>query len=350
VIYWGGGHCGYGGNDYDFYSVAEHTWVSSPSDPDYPSRAWHHGVNLAGVTFSGAPWMRHGRKVYAYDPVSRKVINTKGITLTAGYEPDLLRNCEPRDLDFGTGEDFRMSGYTKWVTWSYHRETEAWDLVCSGHPGLDLTVTTPHGVMAVDYDWGAVDTAARADRAERQGQTLVENAVYLLDVAGRRWRKLSGSGPWPQNLYEMTSLVYDSRRDRLILHGGGPDRDELWTFDLAAGTWSHLEPDVQTPDGRPPVCRREAVYLSEQDVLLTGSYPAGDEDAAGIYVYRVGENAWHRAPVPAPPGRGMKEVAGQNRAMTCDPERDLVLMLLGEGRGNMGPVMVYALKYRSDAR
>ena len=33
-----------------------------------------------------------------------------------------------------------------------------------------------------------------------------------------------------------------------------------------------------------------------------------------------------------------------------DPERDLVLMLLGEGRGNMGPVMVYALKYRSDAR
>ena len=44
----------------------------------------------------------------------------------------------------------------------------------------------------------------------------------------------------------------------------------------------------------------------------------------------------------------MREVVGQNRSMTYDPKRNLVLMLLGEGSGNQGPAMVYALKYRSD--
>ena len=96
------------------------------------------------------------------------------------------------------------------------------------------------------------------------------------------------------------------------------------------------------------MCRREAVYIPEEDVLLTASYPAGDEDAAGVYVYRVEENVWCQAPVPALPGREMREVVGQNRSMTYDPKRNLVLMLLGEGPGNMGPAMVYALKYRSD--
>ena len=43
------GHCGYGGNDYDFYDVAENTWISSPIVPDYPPRAWNHGINVAGV-------------------------------------------------------------------------------------------------------------------------------------------------------------------------------------------------------------------------------------------------------------------------------------------------------------
>jgi hypothetical protein len=347
IVYWGGGHCGYGGNDYDFYDVAEHTWISSSVQPDYPARAWNRGINLAGVTFAGAPWVRHGRKVYAYDAVSGKIVNTKLVYLTAGYDPDALRAGAPIAPDFGTGEDFHMSGYTKWVTWTYDPETEEWDLLCGGLPGLDLTVSTPHGVMAIDHNWGAVNSTERPDRVEYAGQQVVENAVYLLDVAQRRWRKLSGVGPWPQNLYEMTALVYDERRNSLILHGGGAARDELWTFDLDAGRWTQIEPELRTPDGRPPACRREAIYLADEDVLLTCSCPAGDEDDVGVYLYDVGENVWSRLSVAAPPEREMWEIAGQNRAMTYDPERGLILMVLGEeSRSDRGRVMVYALRYR----
>ena len=63
-----------------------------------------------------------------------------------------------------------------------------------------------------------------------RGERVVENSLYLLEVARKRWVKLTKDGPWPQNLYEMTALVYDSKRDQIILHGGGPDRDEHHFF------------------------------------------------------------------------------------------------------------------------
>lgn len=140
--------------------------------------------------------------------------------------------------------------------------------------------------------------------------------------------------------------MHDARRDRLILHGGDPQRDELWTFDLDAARWMRLEPELETPDNRPPVCRREAVYIPGEDVLLTCGSPAGDEDDVGVYTYRIEENTWRRVEIPAPPGREMWEVAGQNRAMAYDPERDLVLMVLGEDLGDRGAAVVYALRYR----
>ena len=320
IIYWGGGHCGYGGNDYDFYDVREHAWISSPENPDYPSRAWNRGINLAGVTFNGAPWIRHGRKVYAYDPVSKKVINTKLVYLTAGYDPEFFHACAPETPEFGEGEDFTMSGYTKWPTWSYDRET----------------VSTPHG---------AHGSSDRADMVTFGGERVVENAVFLLDVAERRWKKLSKSGPWPQNLYEMTALVYDSKRDRLILHGAGTEQDELWTFDLDLGVWTQVQPVLKTGENKPPVCRREAVYLPDEDVFFTCSYPFKQEDQAGVYVYHIAENIWYKADIAAPVGREMKDVVGQNRAMTYDPVQNRVLMVLAEGSGNMGNAVVYALKY-----
>ena len=59
----------------------------------------------------------------------------------------------------------------------------------------------------------------------------------------REWERLDrSSSDAPQNLYELTSLAYDSRRDQLILHGGGPRRDELWTFDMRSHAWRNMQP------------------------------------------------------------------------------------------------------------
>jgi hypothetical protein len=336
IIYWGGGHCGYGGSDYDLYDVEQNTWIASPKVAEYPERAWDRGVNAAGVTFRGVPFVRHGRKVYAYDPVSKFIINTKTILLTAGYEPELLREVEPRNPDLGAGEAFTRSSYRKWVTTTHDPSTERTELLCSGVPGLDLTVTTPHGVMGVDHYWDIVEEKVR---------TNAPNSVYLLDVARREWRKLPNPGPWPQNLYEMTSLVYDSKRDQLILHGGGPQRDELWIYRLPGTKWEKVLPRFdKSADGKPPVCRREAVYIPEGDVMLTAGARDGDR-GSWLYAYHVGENRWYRLKTAPPPGRRPSDVTGQNRAWAYDPRHGLVFMVLGVSDSDVGRAEVFALRY-----
>ena len=337
IIYWGGGHCGYGGSDYDLYDVEQNTWISSPVIAEYPERAWDRGINAAGVTFGGAPFIRHGRKVYAYDPVSRLIINTKTILLTAGYEPELLRQVEPITPDFGKGEEFKQSYWRKWVTTTYDPSNERWEVLCSGVPGLDLTVTTPHGVMGIDHYWDNVGAKAK---------TNAPNSVYLLDVARREWKKRPNPGPWPQNLYEMTALVYDSRRDQLILHGGGAQRDELWAYRLPGGKWERLEPQFAPgTGGRPPVCGREAVYLPADDTMLTAGYPAGAEETPSLYAYRVGENRWYQLGIPVLAGRRTADLVGQNRAWTYDPRHNLVFMVLGASAGDRGATEVFGLRY-----
>jgi hypothetical protein len=271
----------------------------------------------------------------------------KTIPLTAGYEPEPLRDCPPVAPDFGSGEEFTRSGYSKWVTWLFDPELSEWQLLCCGEPGLDLTVTTPRGVMAVNYSWGTLDPGNRMKDIPFDELPQKENAVYLLDVAGSAWQKLGKSGPWPQNLYEMTALVYDSRRRQLILHGGGPERTELWAFSLRRGLWRKLNADAsRLPEGGAPVCRREASYIPSQDVFFTCAYPPGKYEDAGVYVFRVGQNRWYRPDIPLPEGVSQRTIAGQNRAFTYDPKHNLILMVLGERVGSdVGSVRVYALRY-----
>jgi len=189
--------------------------------------------------------------------------------------------------------------------------------------------------MGVTVDWPARLNDAGYLLPWSPAQPPVDNAIYLF--RGPAWERLDKGQPSPQNLYEMTSLAFDSRRQQAILHGGGKKRDELWTFDLKTGGWKNMKPGVASPDGAaPPECAREAVYLPQEDAVLSL--------AGALWVYRVSENRWEKADVKAPPG-----ASGQNRAMVYDPQRDLVLLVLGSN-GDEGTASVYGLRFRSHAR
>ena len=133
ILYWGGEHCGYEGNDVDAYDVVAHTWRSGDAAPDYPERLWNHGVRLAGVTFQGKPWTVHGRKMYGYDPVSRQLIMVRPIRLTTGYDPKPLQ-LFPVVLtsEYQSYKDALVnppSSYVKHVTWTYNPDTAGWELL-----------------------------------------------------------------------------------------------------------------------------------------------------------------------------------------------------------------------------
>jgi hypothetical protein len=334
ILYWGGGHCGYEGNDVDAFNVALDSWHDG-TNPEYPERLWNHGVRLAGVTFQGGPWTDHGRRIYAYDPVQRKMIMARPIRLTTGYEPEWLKSYPGRPRAASDALVFPPSSYVKYATWAYDPDTGSWGLLGPAPAGLDTLVSTPLGVMGVTVDWPARLNDAGYLLPWNPSLKPIDNGIYLL--RGSAWERLDKGRPSPQNLYEMTSLAFDSTRRQVILHGAGTRRDELWTFDLKTARWKNMQPGISVPRGAPPPqCMREAVYIPGEDVFLT----FGD----ALWAYKVGDNLWEKTDIPAPAG-----ASGQNRAMVYDPQRDLVLLVLGTG-GDTGTASVYALRFRSRSR
>src|SRR5262249_17196339 len=300
---------------------------------------WDHGVRLAGVTFQGAPWTDHGRKIYAFDPVSRKMIVTRPIRLTTGYDPEPLQFFPAKRTALADALVNPPSSYVKYATWSYDPGTGRWEMLGGAPAGLDTLVTTRHGVMGVNVDWPYRLNDAGYLLPWDPAKPPDDTAIYLLDAGRKTWGRLGEPQPSPQHLYEMTSLAYDSTRDQVFLHGAGPHHDELWTFDLAAKRWRNMRPQGIAP------AARESVYIAREDVLLTYGPAPEDRNAPAMWAYKLGENAWRRVEIPPMTDIEPARRASQNRAMVYDAARDLVFLILGTG-GDAGKAHVYALRYR----
>ena len=342
ILNWGGGHCAYGGGDVDSYDLANHTWIGSEEHPEYPHRLWSLGVRLAGVTFNGNPWTDHGRRIFAYDPTSRHMIAVRSITLTAGYVPEALRDFPGAPRAQEEAKVDPPTNYNKAVTWSFDPDRGQWSIVGPGMVGLDTLATSKHGVIGVATDWRSRLKDSGHLRTWSPDGKPVDHAVALFDAKAQRWKRLGEPQECPQNLYEMTSLAYDSKRDQLLLHGGGQNRDELWAFDLKTQRWRHLRPTVAATDKAPPLCHREMIYLPKHDVFLTYGPAPGDEPGSALWAYRPQQNLWQRLMVAAPPGVAPATVRSQNRALVYDPVRDLVLLVTGVN--DRSPALVYAFR------
>jgi Galactose oxidase, central domain len=344
ILYWGGGHCGYEGNDVDAYSVRDHTWRRLSQVAEYPERLSNHGVRLAGVTFAGGPWTEHGRSIYAYDPVSRKLIMVRTIRLTTGYDPEALRRF-PMALtsDYQSRVDALVnppSSYVKYATWIFDVDAGTFGLVGVAPEGLDTLLSTPHGVIGLNVNW-----PRRLNDAGYQlppaAQPPEDTALSLFDAKEGRWRRLGEKQPSPQNLYERTSLAYDSNRDRVLLHGGGANRDELWTFELKEKRWKNLTPTVVTPQGgKLPASGREAVFLAKQDLLLIYAASSKEPQVWTLWAYRPSQNVWEELEIP---GKDIPRRMGWNDALVYDASRELILLVAGPTEGKAS---VYALRFK----
>ena len=344
VLYWGGGHCGYGGNDTDLYDVARGVWFNPDPAPEFPERLWNMGnaSRLGGLTFQGRPWVIHGRRIFAYDPVSRQMILTRPIRLTTGYDPEPLLDFPARIVAFEDALVKPPSSYVRYATWTFDPDSGEWKLLCKAPVGLDILTSTNLGVLAIDTNWRTRLNDAGYNRPWHDRMKHTMKHVYQLDVEAQAWKRLSESQPSPQNLYEMTTLVYDSKRNQLILHGGGKRRDELWTFGLEERKWSHMRPQVVNPQGElPPVCTREAVYLPKEDIVLIYGRTPSRGGAAPAWAYSVADNTWSQ--ISLPPIQGMRPY-GHNRGLLYDAANDLVWLVVGTG-GAKGKAYVYVMRY-----
>jgi Galactose oxidase, central domain len=91
IVYWGGGHCGYGGSDYDFYDVEQNTWVSSPLEAVYPERAWDLGINPGGGDIQRQPLDPSREESVCIRPCERKKYQHKGGEPDGGLQARVAR-------------------------------------------------------------------------------------------------------------------------------------------------------------------------------------------------------------------------------------------------------------------
>ena len=278
IIYWGGGHSGNVNCNVDHFSMLTGRWSRNRDSSLKPEPFGSKTIIPNGRTYNNEPWLMHARKTYAYDSISGKVIMTQ-----VGY---------------------RTSVYVHY-TWVYDPRTGEWDSfiskeqVSAGYYGQ--VVGTPHGLML-----------------------LVAGQLWKLDVNNKKWSKLGEKQNKKQMIdYEQDSIVYDSKRDRLIFMG-----KVMQYFDFKTNIW--------TKAGDLSQMSREAVYVPSQDAVF-----ALDKIVKGVAHFKIllcAENKIIDGPIS--PFKGSSTTSEQ--AMTIDPETETILWI--DAHGFCGSFTIKALK------
>ncbi|NLG42541.1 MAG: hypothetical protein GX547_04795 [Phycisphaerae bacterium] len=153
------------------------------------------------------------------------------------------------------------------------------------------------------------------------------------------WRLVSESGPPARNGCVM---VLDSKRDRLLVHGGdgGPHPemgftplDDLWSYDLAAERWTQLTPTGDVPSPRwnhsgaiDDACNKLYIFGGAG---YTSSAMVVEND---VYELDLAATAWrklpHTSPAPTPV---------QGATLTHDPVHKVLVLVGGVSLAEKGP-------------
>jgi hypothetical protein len=302
VIYMGGGHSGYSGNDVAVYSIADNRWTLD-APPRFPP--FLEGTNGAvyGWSYDARPWSQHTYLWYTYDPVSKKVIYCARPGIRDGETVQLGARADSSFV-------YSKKRHGNW-TWLYDTSTRRLSLPRFGRPfdnPWELCLTpTPKGVYA--------STLRSLYRA-----TIKEDGV--------EWQDLGGPIPPAKGTkynYEWMPIVYDSKRDRLVHVMGTDSSVEVHARGLTETTWSEVRTTGSSAVGR------ELMYLPKSDALLLLARQR-------LFTLELDSNVWRELDVPMPKG-----VYGTEAAMVYDAAHDVCVLLLP--RNFNGPLQTFLFRF-----
>ncbi|MHC4405984.1 MAG: Kelch repeat-containing protein [Planctomycetota bacterium] len=291
VIYTGGGHSGYSGNDVARYSIAENRW-SLNFPPRFPPFLEGTNAGIFGWSYGMMPFSQHTYLWYGYDPTSKTVVYLARPSLFDGL--DVRLGNGPHDAFVYHAKEH---GYASWV---YDSAGKKMHKPSFGRPFANpwhlSVIGTPHGVYAA-----------------------CSNRLYHGKVEGKtgrvRWKLIDPDYPEPRDEiryhYEFQPLVYDARRDRLIQLKGDASRVDVYSRPLApGGEWKQLTIEGTAAIGR------EAVYVPRHDAVLW----LGNEQ---LFSLDCAAGRMAELEVDLPDGR-----YGHECAMVYDPEHDVCVALV----------------------
>lgn len=305
VLYTGGGHSGYSGNDIARYSIAANRW-SQDMPPRFPPFLEGTNAGIFGWSYGMVPFSQHTYLWYCYDPASKTMLYLARPSIPDGQEVQLTD--DPKDVFI---YDHKQHGYESWVydpaKKRMHRPSFGRTFVNPWHLSL---IGTPKGVYAM------AENALYHGRIDRESGAVA-------------WRTVDGRFPKPSDSikyhYEFQPLVHDTKRDRLIQLKGDGSRVDVFTRSLADdGEWKQL------PTTGNAFIGREVVYIAKHDTVLW----LGEK----LFALDCGTNEMRQIDVSLPKGS-----YGHECAMVYDAKHDVCIALIP--RSFSGPMGTYLFRY-----
>lgn len=291
VIYTGGGHSGYSGNDIARYRIAENRWrLDFP--PRFPPFLESTNAGIFGWSYGMIPFSQHTYLWYCYDPRSKTVVYLA--------RPSLFDGVQVR-LGSDPGDTFVYDRNTHGcATWCYDSAAKKMHPPCFGRPFANTwhlaLAGTPAGVYALS-------------------KNTLYHATVNRDDGTVTWRTVDTAFPKPERKityhYEFQPLLHDTKRGRLVLLKGDENRVDVYARPLdPGGSWHQVETSGAAAIGR------EAVYIPRHDTILW----LADRQ---LFSFDCARNRLAELDVDLPAGRYTHECA-----MVYDPHRDLCVALV----------------------
>jgi len=306
VIYHGGGHSGYSGNDFARYSIAENRW-SLDAPPRFPPFLEGTNAGIFAWSYGLVPFSQHTYLWYCYDPASKTVVYLARPSLSDGIDVQLTDDPQDRFI-----YSAKKHGYMSWV---YDSAAKTMHRPSLGRPfknpwHLSL-VGTPRGVFAL--------------RRNETFHGTVDRKTGSVD-----WRRVNTEFPKPPSKikyhYEFQPVVLDTKRNRLMQLKGDGSRVDVFARPLQkGGKWRLLKTTGTAAIGR------EAVYIPKHDTILW----LGKK----LYAFDCAANRMRQVDVQLPKGR-----YGHECALVYDPKHDVCVALIPSRFS--GPMQTFLFRYR----
>ncbi len=291
LVFWGGGHSAYMGNEISQYDMKSNLWLES-WPPDMPP--WPFGSPDGdgwNPPFRHRLGSSHGYHVYAYSAELDKILFSG-----QAYDSDRMRWSDPSVRKDGTG-------------------TLGNAVDMSGAQGA-FRVSAKHW-------WGA------------------PFGVWKLEPDERVFTRIPRSDtPFATN--DRAKPVFDSKRNRILFYGARedvagnppPPANQLYAFDLASATWSKQRVTLEPPGARAPESTAWGIaYSPKHDVLMV--LPGGRTQ--DTWLFDCAANVLRRF------GPGPKVSYQGTSGVVYSAVHDL-FVALEVGADGIGPVAVHVLR------
>ncbi len=299
ILVWSGGHSAHGGSDVLHYHLATNRW-ELPFPVEFPLGQLYSNTSYPdGFNFNRRPWVTgHTYLSYEYDPLLRQMLFVGRPRHFYVYDPDAAdwvgRREKPKGMVYGD---------------CFYNLT-----LCA----------TPRGTMA----WS-------------QGGRL-----FRFDAKDKAWQPLEVRGQLPEPAVDYSTMVYDSKRDRLLVFRTGygrPYDGQVHAVDLKEMAVRTLDPGNMAAAGRRPFSIDRACYHPPSDLVLMCSLLPGDADGfQRTPAYDVAGNRWVSLRIACETDREKKPLAPAAVRHSCglvwDAQRQLLWGV------NTNRVSVYALR------